>query len=278
MLFPISIASAGSGGGGGGDRFEVAPGAVSDDQGGGGGGGGGGIRVSAVGDVNIAGTAVITCSGANGAPGSAFFGGGGAGGSGGELWFQSFSNVVIATTAQLRVDAGNLANACTNQASGRGGPGLYQFEDPDGIINTNFTPAGGGTNGANISVVAFPFTSQIGGTAVRTFFDTGYGDPDYDPATVVTMSSLGANPAPGSAVFFEFQGAFETLTGGQPDLTNLSPWVSGPNLDMIDGYRFIRWRVRFTFDVPNAMGTGTTPANTLPSAQFIGFGYSIPCP
>jgi hypothetical protein len=276
MVIPISIASAGSGGGGGGDRFELV-GPTADDQGGGGGGGGGGIRMSAVGDINIAGTAVITCSGANGQIGGSTFGGAGAGGSGGELWFQSFSNIVIATTAQLRVDAGNLASACSDHQSGRGSPGLYQFEDPDGIINTNFTPAGGGTNGANISVVPFPFTSQITGIAERVFFDTGYGDPDYDPTTVITTTTLGANPAPGSAIFVEFQGAFESLTGGTPDLGTLSPWVSGANIDQLDGFRFIRWRVRMTFDVPNAAGTGTTPANSLPSAQFISFGYSIPC-
>ena len=276
MMIPFTTASAGSGGGGGGDRWHLA-GIASDPQGGGGGGGGGGVRISAIGTITLGTSSVVNCLGANGASGSLLFAGGGGGGGGGQIWFQSFTDIVIASAAQLRVLPGNGASMCSDHASGAGGNGAYQFEDPDGMVNTNFVPAGGGTGGANISVIPFPFSSTITGIAQREWFDTGYGDPDYDPSTIVTMTSLGANPAPGSAIFVEFQGAFETLTTGQPDLTTLSSWVEAPAIDQLDGRRFLRWRVRITFDAPNSMGTGTTPTNTLPSAQFVGFGYSIPC-
>ncbi|MAG55964.1 MAG: hypothetical protein CMJ83_06715 [Planctomycetes bacterium] len=274
MIFPITIASAGSGGGGGGDRQEVA-GPTSDDQGGGGGGGGGGFRCSAIGNVDVQAGAILQFNGANGGNGNTFFGGGGAGGSGGEIWLQSFSDVLISAGAQLQVTNGAGTNLCGDHASGPGGNGLYQFEDADGMINTNFL--GGQAGGMNVNVELFPFSTTVSGIATSVFFDTAYGDPDYDPTSVVETIDFGANPAPGSSVVIEYQGAFESLTGGQPDLNNLSAFVVGTDLNMLDGYRYIRFRVTISYDAPNAAGTGTTPANTLPTVSDIRFEYSIPC-
>jgi hypothetical protein len=281
MIFPISLASAGSGGGGGGDRFENnvqgVPDPTLDDQGGGAGGGGGGIRISAVNNVNINSGAALRFNGARGAAGSQFFGGGGGGGSGGEIWLESFSDVVINASALMFVSPGAAGTTCGDGNSGPGGAGLYQFEDSNGVINTNFIPAGGGTGGANINVVQFPFSTTITGIATSIFVDSGYGDPDYDPASVIQVIDLGANTAPGAMVVIEYQGAFETLSGSQPDLTNLSPWVTGPNLDQIDGYRYSRFRVTISYDSPNAQGTGTTLANDLPTVDRVSYQYSLPC-
>ena len=281
MVLPIMVASAGSGGGGGGDRHEVS-GATNDDQGGGGAGGGGGFRVSAVDTVTINSGAQLFFNGGSGGMGNLFFGGAGAGGSGGEIWLQSFLSVVIAPTAQMNVQPGAANNTCSDHSSGTGGFGLYQFEQP-GMTgpNTSFLPSGGGTGGANISVVEFPFDAQtVGGTATSIFFDTGYGDPDYDPATVMEQTSVGTNPPSPVLVVVEYQGAFEALAGGTPNLSNISPWVTGPNIDQIDGYRYVRFRIRMEIPTPNTMGTGTLPTNSLPTVDIVSFGYSAPinCP
>ena len=140
---------------------------------------------------------------------------------------------------------------------------------------------GGGTGGANISVVEFPFDAQtVGGTATSIFFDTGYGDPDYDPATVMEQTSVGTNPPSPVLVVVEYQGAFEALSGGTPNLSNISPWVTGPNIDQIDGYRYVRFRIRMEIPTPNVQNTGTLPTNSLPTVDIVSFGYSAPinCP
>jgi|GEM_PF-4594342 len=266
---PISVQGAGSGGGGGGDRFELATPPANDDQGGGGGGGGGGIRISAVQDITVGATGIIAMNGAVGAAGSSFFGGAGGGGSGGQIWLQSFSNVVIATSANMTVNNGAGASTCGDQASGRGGLGLYQFEDADGLISTTFT--GGSLVNGNIIATQFPYSSVITGSAMSNFFDLGYGDPDI--TNISTNFNVGN--APGAVVSITFQGAFEALSGGGADPATLSAPVSAANFNQLDGYRYIRFNVNISYSTA-ALLQPVPP--TLPSVSNITISFNTPCP
>lgn len=265
---PITTQSGGSGGGGGGDRWEVA-GVTQDDQGGGGGGGGGGVRISAVGDITVGATGIIAMNGASGSAGSSFFGGAGGGGSGGEIWLQSFSQIIVANSANMTVNAGGAASTCGDQSSGVGGRGVYQFEDSDGIVNTSFI--GGSTANGNISAVTFPFSANVSGTAVSNFFDLGYGSPDVTGIT--TNFSIGN--APGAVVTITFQGAFEALSGGGADPATLSAPVTAANFNLLDGYRFIRFTATIAYSTA-ALLLPVPP--TLPSVSLISIAFNTPCP
>lgn len=265
---PILTQSAGSGGGGGGDRWETT-GVAADDQGGGGGGGGGAIRISAVGDITVGATGIIAMNGVTGGAGSSFFGGGGGGGSGGEIWLQSFSQIIIANSANMTVNAGGGANACGDQSSGAGGRGVYQFEDSDGVVNTSFI--GGAVSNGNISAITFPFSTSVSGTAVSNFFDLGYGSPDLTGIT--TTFNIGN--APSAVVSITFQGAFEALSGGGPDPATISAPVTAANFNQLDGYRFIRFTVTVSYST-QALLQPVPP--TLPSVSNISISYSTPCP
>ncbi len=268
---PVSIQSAGSGGGGGGDKLELAPFIVGnptlqDDQGGGGGGGGGGIRISAVGAINIT-AGGISAVGGPGASGNTSFAGGGAGGSGGQIWLQSFADVTIAATANLSAAGGLGAQACTTFSGGNGGAGLIQIEDQNGMIPVMTFP-GPLPGGANLVVTTFPFSTTVVGTATSTFFDTLYGAPDYTQALVNSM----VGDAAGASVNVLFQGAFETISGNAPDLGTASAFVPAANIDMLDGRRYIRFRVDISYPSPPA----TTLANILPSVQDVRIRYRSP--
>ena len=265
FVAPITVASAGSGGGGGGDRHEVS-GPTSDDQGGGGGGGGGGIRMSCRGELTLGGGALIDLDGANGGQGNTFFGGGGGGGSGGQLWLQSFGDITISSLATLGVVAGSGTNLCGDHAGGAGGDGLIQLEDQDGIINTSFlgTPAG------NIVTETFAYSTQVTGVATSTFFDTGYGTPDFAVTPGGEVFDLGSEP--GGTVTIRYQGAHEAVSGGGPDLATLTAEFDAASIDQLDGFRYVRFIATLGYDVP-AMGL---PMGTLPSVQSIQISYSTP--
>ena len=265
---PIFVASGGSGGGGGGDRFEVA-GPTSDDQGGGGGGGGGGIRISSMGDVEVRAGGTIRCDGANGGAGNTFFGGGGAGGSGGQIWLQSNAELMISGSAEMTVSSGSGSNLCTDAASGSGGVGLYQLEDGDGILNTSFL--GGTTGGMNVITLPFPFGATVSGTATSTLFDTGYGNPDYDPTLIVETTDPGS--IANAAVVVTWQGAHEAVSGGGvPDLATLSAPVASAAIDQLEGYRFLRFSL--TLSYPGSPLPG--PGAILPVATRLEAGFRAP--
>jgi hypothetical protein len=266
---PVMEQGAGSGGGGGGDRFEVTAfvgSQLQDDQGGGGGGGGGGIRISTVGNISV--TGMILCDGGPGGAGNVFFAGGGGGGSGGMIWLQSFGQVTVAMTATIRANGGAAANTCTDFASGAGGVGLIQIEDSDGMLPNTFT----GPTSGNLAVVLFPFSTTVVGTAVSTFFDTGYGAPDY----VDAMSTVSTGNAPGATVTVRYQGAFESVAGNTPDLNTLSAPVLAANIDMLDGRRYIRFIIDMSYNSPPT----TTQANTLPVVDDVRIRFRAPinCP
>jgi hypothetical protein len=271
---PILQLSAGSGGGGGGDHLDTT-GVQSDDQGGGGGGGGGGLRISSIGDISVSLGGVITCNGATGAQGS-LFAGAGAGGSGGMIWMQTFGQIIIDPQAAMQVDAGGGNQACTRFKSGAGGLGLYQFEDSDGMVNTNFIGSGSG-GGQNIFVLLFPFSTTVEGSAISKFYDTGYGAPDYISATTNTSPEVMLGDAPGAEVQIFYQGAFESLTQpGTPDPSTVSMEVTGTQIDLLDGFRFIRFRVFMKYNSPPA----TSLNNVLPTVQQVNINFEAPvgCP
>jgi hypothetical protein len=141
----------------------------------------------------------------------------------------------------MSVSGGTVGQACGNFGAGRGGSGLYQLEDLDGIVNTNFTgaPVSGG------GIVALPFGAggPGHGTGVTPFFDSMVAIPDYQAPAIV--SSLG--DIPGATVEVRFQGAYP-LPGGGPDLATLSTPVAASAIDQLDGYRYVR--VLLTLGVP----------------------------
>ena len=84
--------------------------------------------------------------------------------------------------------------------------------------------------------------------------------------------------ASGAAAVVEYQGAFEALSGGVPEPFTLTPWVSGTGIDLLDGRRFVRFRVRIAFAAPGP--GGSTPTNVLPSVSLVELRFQTPtaCP
>jgi len=205
--------------------------------------------------------------------------------------------------------AGLLTYRCSS-APGLGGEGLFQFEDSDGMVNIGFmgsdpqAPSTCGTNqqnpsplpplpepptgnvpvgpAENIAVIEFPFSNNIGNTATSVFFDTGYGAPNYlpadntgpDPDEAFTLGNV-----PGGSVTIRYQGAPEDFVNpGTPssDPNTWSAWVTGADLPMLNGFRFIRFEVRIEYDSPPA----SNASNTFPAVQQIRINYETPlvCP
>ncbi len=283
---PVSLLSAGSGGGGGGDHTEtILTPPAADDQGGGGGGGGGGIRITSGGNFVQGGTGRILCSGGSGNIG-AVFGGSGGSGSGGEIWIQALGSVSLATTAILDVDGpprpavGVNMFGCSNQASGDGGDGLVQIEYGAGTAPSGFVtnpPAA-----SSLVVLSVPTAATVEGTAYSSFRHSGDSLPDY--TGVLETVNLGT--APGAVVEITYEGAHEAITSSAAapiaDLTTLKSTATGggpitaSNIDELDGFAFIRFRVRIAYASPPA-----TPASaTLPSVDEVSILYatSIACP
>jgi hypothetical protein len=303
---PVSTVRGGSGGGGGGDRFDLVTATLNlDDQGGGGGGGGGGIRVSAVLDVTIQAGARIEMNGSPGNNCASLGAGAGGSGSGGMIWLQSFGQLNIDPTANLQVHggvcptgpAGLLSYRCSS-APGLGGEGLYQLEDSDGIIPINFQgnnaqatsvcatnqtnpnplPSGMVGPGNNIAPILFPFSVNIGNTALSTWFDTGYGAPEYlnaDPGDeLFTLGNV-----PGGNVIISYQGSPEDFNNpGTPstDPSTYSQLVTGNQLASLTGFRFVRFEVRLEYSSPPA----SSASNTFPAVQRIQIDFRSPigCP
>jgi hypothetical protein len=271
---PVSELGAGSGGGGGGDHHDFG-GPPGDDQGGSGGGAGGGIRISAVGPITLGSGAVVEAAGAKGGNGSLFAGGAG-GGSGGMIWLQTFDQLGIDNAAFLLVAGGVETQPCTRFHGGRGGFGLIQLEDVDGLVNPGFgtTPP---PMGSNVFILDFPFDTQVVSQVQSVFFDTGYGNPDYTGATLATDPAVSLGNVPGGSVEILYQGAHESLSSpGTPDLATLSPLVSGAVIDQLDGYRYVRFQITVSYASPPA----STLNDVFPAVQEISIAYATPlgCP
>ncbi|HYC77563.1 MAG TPA: Ig-like domain-containing protein [Planctomycetota bacterium] len=277
---PISVQTGGSGGGGGGDKFETANIPNNDDQGGAGGAGGGSIRVSSVGTLTVGSAGVIACNGSQGAIGSsANQAGHGGSGSGGQIWLQTFSNLSLTATSGLqvigptRVQAG-LAQGCSNAASGGGGQGLVQLEFGSGSAPTAFALSANAVQGT----FPFPFATNVTGELLSNFFDTQSFNPDFTSITELKTTT------PGAVLEISYEGAFETVTGGSPDLTTLKSTVGGVSggakitaanaATELDGYRYIRFRASVTYPSPPT----TTPTTPLPSIDSITINFNKPCP
>jgi hypothetical protein len=165
---------------------------------------------------------------------------------------------------------------CSYQSSGGGGQGLIQLEAGIGTPSTNFSI----TPGAVVQTAPFPFASQVTGEVLTGFFDTGYGNPDYGVPTQV----VNAGNAPSAVLTIAYEGAFETVTGGTPDLTTLKTTVGGVTggakitaanvATELDGYRFIRIRASVVFPPP----PGTPLSAILPSIDSVSIPFMIDCP
>lgn len=277
---PIALQSAGSGGGGGGDKLETTAPPTNDDQGGAGGAGGGSLRISCVGNLTMASTGVIQANGGVGGTGSQLAGHGGSG-SGGQVWLQSFANVNLTQTSVIQVVGpprlgGGAGTGCTQQSSGGGGQGLIQLEAGAGTINTMFASSAGSL----VQTAPFPFAQNVVGEAVSNFFDTGSFNPDFGAAAEVKN----VGNAAGAVLTIAYEGAFEAVTGGSPDLSTLKTTVGGvvggPVITAadvateLDGYRFIRFRISVSYPSP----PNTPSSAILPSVDSIMIPYTTPCP
>jgi hypothetical protein len=285
FIAPIAVQSAGSGGGGGGEKMETGTPPSNDEQGGGGGAGGGGVRFSSVGNFTLGNAAVIQANGATGASGATLAGHGGSG-SGGQVWIQSFQAVnltsggAIQTIGPVRF-GGTTTPGCSLQASGAGGQGLIQIENGTGTINPAFTPGSGLSTGAVYSTLPFPFSTEVAGEVLSVFYDLSNGNPDL---TGVTETKNNGNVA-GAVLTISYEGAFEAVTGGNPDLATLKSTATGGGLitatnvaTELDGYRYVRFRVRVTYPAPPATPPPSPPSVVLPSVDAISINYTFPCP
>ncbi|HYC78158.1 MAG TPA: Ig-like domain-containing protein, partial [Planctomycetota bacterium] len=273
---PIVAPIGGSGGGGGGDRLETTNPPNNDEQGGSGGGGGGALRWSALGALTLTSTATISANGGAGGLGALLAGHGGSG-SGGSIWLQSIGPFSATPTSILQVigparAGGTTTTGCANWASGGGGQGLIQLE------NTTAQPVVASTSvGAVVasSPPAFVVGGGLGGEAVSQFFDSGTFAPDWIAATeTVVPGSL-----PGASLVVTYEGAHADFSGTSPDFGTLkttangAPIVAG-TLDALDGYRFVRFRIRGAID-PSAVGTPNLAAS-LPRVDEISLTYAAP--
>ncbi len=240
---PISILGGGSGGGGGGDRFDTSSAVgMFDEQGGGGGGGGGGIRITAVSPIVVGAGGQILANGATGGLGNVLFGGAGGSGSGGLIWLQSATVVDVSASALVSAVGGSVVQMCSAAANGEGGAGLIQLEDEDGIIATNFFGPIAGA--ANVATLPSPFPGAfIMGAGHSRWLDSGSPEPDY---TSVVVEQLLAT-APGSTATVELQGARPVFDGSAVDSNTLTAWFPSANVDALDGYRFVRFRVNLGY-------------------------------
>jgi hypothetical protein len=223
-------------------------------------------------------------------------------------WFQTFGNINIDPTSTIRVNGGACPTGPTgalldyrcSSAPGLGGHGLFQFEDNDGNVPINFigvaaqaasfcgtnqqnppTPAGHPAllgPAENICALLFPFSTNIQNAAVSTFFDSGYGAPEYLDADAGDEQFTLGN-VPGGSVLIEYQGAPEDFNNPgtpSPDPGTYSPWVAGNARSSLTGFRFIRFRATVSYDPPPA----STASNTFPAVQQVRIDYLAPigCP
>jgi hypothetical protein len=241
---PLGVQRGGGGGGAGGDKMQTLSPPTFDDQGGGGGGGGGTLRISALGTLGVAATALISANGAAGGIGAqANLTGDGGSGAGGQVWLQTFGGAAIDAGSLVEVigrarPGGTTAAGCGSHSSGGGGQGVMQIEAPTPVMPPTISP------GAVVQTLINPSTSAADGEVVSTFVDTGAFAPDYLAATVA--SDLG--PIAAAALLVSFEGAHALQDGTGPDLTTLKSSdggapITAANISALDGYRYFRFRI-----------------------------------
>lgn len=263
---------AGGGGGGGeddgtqdlnGDGTIDANGTVGgeDEGGGGGGGGGGSLQIVTYTDVSIIGR--IDANGGDGgsttnpSTGSLGQGAAGGGGAGGAVWVLAYGNISLDAQAQVEALGGKGgqgdSNGVTVQKGGNGGDGYIRFEDKDGKVTisdgssslpSTVTPTTGN------SVATFIPALALDSVAQSEFYNQFIPTPNYGTPQVDMDVNDGS-------IDIYVQGAREDLTqpGPQPVDPDTDPlrlsttdWVPIAQVDQLDNYQYLRFRVEFSVD------------------------------
>jgi len=267
----LTLGFGGSGGGGGGGEDDHPdptnnpnpplgdgkPGA-EDEGGGGGGGGGGALQITAYGSISVSGRLA-----ANGGQGGRSFnestgglgqGAAGGGGAGGSIWLQSFAQITLDALAQIEAlgGFGGLGDSITNRAGldkqqgGDGGDGYIRLEDADGsiIVPGTVTPQGADLVGEFTPLLALASFAQ------SRWYNQFFTTPNY--GAVEVDSALN-----GGTILVEVQGSREDVNQGgtqpvdpdlDPERTNTTDWVPIIEIDRLDNFQYLRFRVFFTVD------------------------------
>ena len=259
FLPPLSGPIGGTGGGAGGDRID-AGGIAQHDTGGAGGGGGGGLLFSAADDITVGTFVQFMTNGGNGGAATGFLVAKGGGGSGGSLLIRSFSDVTLGLGNQLHCGGGapsagnptpvNPPASPADGDGGKGGDGVVQLEDLDGVIPNLSTSIVIG----ELFSQASGLTGTIDGTALSVPVDTGSNGVEY-----LAVNGLGATGAAfvagasGSVIVDVIGIAEDPLAPGQPALND--PALQSPpallgDIASLTGYRWFMVRVRTSYPAP----------------------------
>lgn len=241
----------GSGGGAGGN---TADGDFLSDTLGGSGGGGGGAIAFEVGERFVL-SGRILADGGRGGRGAFVGGGGGGGGSGGAVRIRARSAEFL-PSGELSCGGGDGGRSPLDDGlpGGAGAPGRVRLETrepPLGLEGATVTPA------ASVGDLVLEGTSTT--FAASLYYDTFAASPRYafdgsDPRTGALRARAGdvalaggAIP-PGASARIEFFGADEDgAAPGAPDVATEAGPVT--NVALLDGKRFIRFRIEFVADV-----------------------------
>ncbi len=252
----------GSGGGGGGGEDDGNSGGVGnggpdafDEGGGGGGGGGGGLQIAAYLGVSISGE-VTALGGAGGSTFNASTGGlgqgaPGGGGSGGTIWLVCLGDMTISSNAIIKATGGTPGvgdgNGSESRKGGQGGDGYIRLWDVDGSVQIpvedNVVPVDVDT------VKKFTPAIVLDSVAYSDFYDQFISTPNYKAATVDQTVN-------GGEIDVFVQGSREDVNNpGNPVPPELDPervfttdWVPISDVNQIDNYQFLRFRVEFSVD------------------------------
>ncbi|MFT7618613.1 MAG: hypothetical protein ACI97A_002260 [Planctomycetota bacterium] len=285
MMTPLTFAVGGSGGGASGDRGNQAGAnpAQSYRSGGAGGGGGGAIRFTAGNDIVINFATISVNGGKGGACGGLAVAHGG-GGSAGSILVQTFGDLQVDVGATFEAVGGAIGERANgdpfigtepplNGEGGRGGDGIVQLEDADGILSG--FPQFSVVTGEFMSRI-FPSAGTITDMAQSLPIDTMSNGTTYQSASEV--SSTGSEVT--STLMVQFFGLAENpLAPGTPATTAMSsggtPLIVGPftaaQISELNGYRYFMFEVVTSYSSSATAGTGTI---TLPSADMISVNYS----
>ena len=96
------------------------------------------------------------------------------------------------------------------------------------------------------------------------------------PAFTGVIEQFNLGNVPGGTVAITYQGAFENVTGGGPNLATLTAPVPGSNINALDGYRFIRFNINVSYAAPPVSNEN----NTFPTVDSIAINFRAPlnCP
>ena len=132
------------------------------------------------------------------------------------------------------------------------------FFGPVGFPNRHTFASTGSSSGTLVEPVVQDarFVKKVRSSiAQSTFYDSGVGNPNYSTPLIAPVAQSG-----GTAMQIEFEGAEGILfpipgnpNNTIPDPTTFTGFLT--NMDQLDGYRFIRFRVTFTSNV----NTGQIP-------------------